>query len=151
MEIGPVGVELLQILVATVLGLFIGFERQKHGSPAGIRTCAMVCLGACLFGLASTHAQGAAYYHSVVDPTRIAAQIVTGIGFLGGGVIFKETNRTRGITTAATIWLAAAVGLAIAFELYVLGIAGTVMSLLLLSLNRWKFFKKHFPKDTDQH
>jgi putative Mg2+ transporter-C (MgtC) family protein len=143
------GMETLQVILATFFGLLIGFERQRHGSPAGIRTCGLVCLGACLFGLASTHAHGAAFYHSVVDPTRVAAQIVSGVGFLGGGVIFKDSDRTRGITTAATIWLVASIGLAVAFELYLLGTLGTVLSLILLSLNRWKFFRKHFPKDAD--
>ena len=122
-------------LLAFLLGLCIGIEREFHKSAAGIRTYAAVALGACVFGLVSTHAQGASYYQSVVDPTRIAAQIVTGIGFLGAGVIFRSGSRTSGLTTAATIWSTAAVGLSIAFDLYVLAIFSTILIVSLLVLN----------------
>jgi putative Mg2+ transporter-C (MgtC) family protein len=133
-----------QVLLAFVLGLIVGIEREYHHSPAGIRTYAAVCLGACVFGLISTHAQGGAYYHSIADPTRIAAQIVTGIGFLGAGVIFRDGSKTNGLTTAATIWAIAAVGLGIAFDMYLVAIMTTFLIIVLLSINylplvkRWK-------------
>lgn len=132
--------ELFQILFAALCGLFIGFERQIHGSQAGVRTYSLVCLGSCLFGIASTHAAGAAFYQSIADPTRIAAQIVSGIGFLGAGIIFKDNNKVHGITTAANVWVVAAIGLAIAFKMLFLPLATTILVLFILSLNRMKFF-----------
>ncbi len=139
----------IQILLAFVLGLIVGIEREYHYSPAGIRTYASVCLGACLFGLISTHALGAAFYKSVADPTRIAAQIVTGVGFLGAGVIFRDGSKTSGLTTAATIWATAAIGLAVAFRMFFLGIWSTALILLLLSMNYfpvWRKFKTKLHK-----
>lgn len=135
---------LIQILVAFVFGAVIGLERDFHGSPAGVRTYAAVCLGSCVFGLISTHAQGAHYYQSVADPTRIAAQIVSGVGFLCAGVIFRSGITMIGLTTAATIWATAAVGLGVAFGLY--GVSGfaTVLIVVILSLNElplWENFK----------
>jgi len=125
----------LKTLLAFLLGLCIGFEREFHRSAAGIRTYAAVALGSCVFGLISTHAQGASYYQSVVDPTRIAAQIVTGIGFLGAGVIFRSGSKTSGLTTAATIWSTAAVGLAVAFDMFILAVFATLLIISLLVLN----------------
>lgn len=140
---------LLQILAAFIFGALIGLERDFHGSPAGVRTYAAVCLGSCVFGLISTHAQGAHYYQSVVDPTRIAAQIVTGIGFLGAGVIFRTGVTTIGLTTAATIWATAAVGLSIAFKLYSVSIFATILIIITLALNElplWENFKNKVKK-----
>lgn len=134
-----------QILVAFVLGAIMGLERDFHGSPAGVRTYSAVCLGACVFGLISAHAHGAYSYHSAVDPTRIAAQIVTGIGFLGAGVIFRSGMTTIGLTTAATIWATAAVGLAVAFRMYAVAVFSTILIVVILSLNElpiWINFKK---------
>ena len=140
---------LIQILVAFALGAAIGLERDFHGSPAGVRTYAAVCLGACVFGLISTHAQGASYYHSVADPTRIAAQIVTGVGFLGAGLIFRSGMTTVGLTTAATIWATAAVGLGVAFQLYSVSVFATVLIIVILALNElplWENFKNKIKK-----
>ncbi len=133
---------LIQTVVAFILGAIIGLERDMHGSPAGVRTYAAVCLGSCMFGLISTHAQGLHNYHSVVDPTRIAAQIVTGIGFLGAGVIFRYRMTTVGLTTAATIWASAAVGLGIAFEMYWMSGISTILIVFALSLNEWSVWTK---------
>ena len=101
-----------RLVLAGLLGGFIGLEREVRGYPAGIRTLALVALGACLFTDISSLLGG---------DDRVAAQIVTGIGFLGAGVIFREGYTVRGITTAATIWSAAAMGMAIGIELYVVG------------------------------
>lgn len=131
-----------KILYSFFLGLIIGFEREIHRSPAGLRTYAAVCLGSCVFGLISTHSEGAAYYQSVVDPTRVAAQVVSGIGFLCAGVIFREGRKTSGLTTAATIWTAAAIGLAVAFEMYITATLSTFLIVLLLSLNHIKWWKE---------
>ncbi len=127
--------EIMQILVACLCGMSIGFERQYHGSQAGIRTYSLVCIGSCLFGITSTHAHGAAFYTSVADPTRIAAQVVSGIGFLCAGIIFKDQSKVHGLTTAANIWVAASIGLAIAFEMLILPIFTTMLTVFILSLN----------------
>ena len=135
------GIELLQILVACMCGVAIGFERQLHGSQAGVRTYSLVCIGSCLFGIVSTHAHGdVSYYTSVADPTRIAAQVVSGIGFLGAGIIFKDSSRIRGVTTAANVWLVASVGLAIAYRMFMIPIFTTCLVIFILSLNHMKFF-----------
>src|SRR6266545_3468093 len=112
-----------RLVLAGVLGGVIGLERELRGYPAGIRTIALVALGSCLFTDISRLLGG---------DDRVAAQIVTGIGFLGAGVIFREGLSVRGITTAATIWSAAAVGMAIGTELYIVGIGGAVVVFAIL-------------------
>lgn len=119
----------LRALIAALLGALIGWEREQHGREAGIRTYAAVSLGACVFGLVSAHVTGA------TDPTRIAAGVVTGVGFLGAGVILREQGRIAGLTTAATIWATASVGLAIAYGMYVLGMLTAVVIFGLLALH----------------
>jgi putative Mg2+ transporter-C (MgtC) family protein len=112
-----------RLALAGFLGAIIGLERELRGHPAGIRTMSLVTLGACLFTEVSliTGAED-----------RIAAQIVTGIGFLGAGVIFREGTGLKGITTAATVWGAAAIGMALGRELYLTSILGTVLVVFLL-------------------
>jgi putative Mg2+ transporter-C (MgtC) family protein len=112
-----------RLALAALLGAVMGLERELRGHPAGIRTMAMVTLGSCLFTDVS---------QLIGAGDRIAAQIVTGIGFLGAGVIFREGTGIKGITTAATVWGAAAVGMAIGRELYVAGILGAVLIVALL-------------------
>ena len=109
-------------LLAALFGAFVGWERENHGQDAGMRTYAAVALGACTFGLISTHAT------NQID-TRIAAHVVSGIGFLGAGLIMREQGRATGLTTAATLWSTAAVGLAMAFGMY-------TVSILTLTLYR---------------
>ncbi len=139
------------IFIAFILGTIIGFEREYHQGPAGMRTYACIAVGACLFGIISTHTAGPTIYKSVVDPSRIAAQIVSGIGFIGGGVIFRSGVITKGLTTAATIWVTAAIGLAVAFKMLLVPIFTTFIVVLILSLShfkRWENFKrKHFTKN----
>jgi len=133
-----------KIALAFILGFTIGIEREYHHSAAGVRTYAAVCLGSCVFGLISIHAEGMASYQGLIDPTRIAAQIVSGIGFIGAGVIFRDGSRTNGLTTAATIWAVSAVGLAVAFDMYVVAISSTLLIIVLLLLNYfppWARFK----------
>ncbi len=112
-----------RLALAGLLGGIIGLERELRGYPAGIRTLALVTLGSCLFTDVSQLMGG---------DDRVAAQIVTGIGFLGAGVIFREGTGVRGITTAATIWSAAAIGMAIGIELYVVAIVGAVAIFAML-------------------
>ena len=98
--------EIQRVALAAALGLLMGVERAWHHKVASLRTFSMISVGACLFSMLSIQGDGVSPH----DPTRIAAQIVSGIGFLGGGVIFKTSSRVEGITTAAMIWLVAAVG-----------------------------------------
>jgi len=109
-----------------VLGAAIGLERAQRQHAAGFRTMAMVAVGSCLFTLAGD---------AVVrggDPTRIAAQVVTGIGFLGAGTILRGTDGVRGLTTAATIWVVAAIGMSAGFGPYVLAVGATALVLAAL-------------------
>lgn len=112
-----------RLAMAAGLGGLIGLERELRGYPAGIRTMALITIGAALFTDVSQILGG---------DDRIAAGIVTGIGFLGAGVIFREGYTVRGITTAATIWAAAAIGMAIGRELYLVAGLGTLLIFIVL-------------------
>jgi putative Mg2+ transporter-C (MgtC) family protein len=112
-----------RLAFAAVLGALIGLERELRGYPAGIRTMALITMGAVLFTDVSQILGG---------DDRVAAGIVTGIGFLGAGVIFREGYTVRGITTAATIWASAAIGMAIGRELYLVAGVGTVLVFVVL-------------------
>jgi putative Mg2+ transporter-C (MgtC) family protein len=121
------------VLVALVIGLALGLEREIRGYAAGLRTMALVAAGACLFtGLGLIPGLG-----RNVDPTRIAAQIVTGVGFLGAGSILRQGEDVRGLTTAASIWVAAAIGMAVGFGYYTTAVVSTVFVLLTLVALRW--------------
>ena len=126
----------VRILAALVLGAIIGFEREIDDEPAGIRTHMLVSVGAAAFTIISVTLSN--------DPARIAAGIVTGIGFLGAGTIFKAHDRVKGLTTAAALWCAGAVGLACGMAYYFLAISitSTVFFIFvvkkLLKLNLWK-------------
>jgi putative Mg2+ transporter-C (MgtC) family protein len=122
-----------RILVAAALGAAVGAEREIHGHPAGIRTHMLVALGSALFTVLSIHgfvSDGAAVGN--IDPTRIAAQIVSGIGFLGAGAILKDGVVIRGLTTAASLWATSAVGMAAGAGEYVVGIVGAAIILTSL-------------------
>ena len=118
-----------QVVVAAALGAIIGAEREIHGHPAGIRTHMLVALGSAIFTVLSVHGFGQDVDPSRVDPTRIAAQIVSGIGFLGAGAILKDGIVIRGLTTAASLWATSAVGLAAGAGEYVIAIvaAGVIL------------------------
>ncbi|MBK7820043.1 MAG: MgtC/SapB family protein [Tessaracoccus sp.] len=125
---GVVPLQLLLVGIAFVLCSLIGLERQFRHKAAGFRTHALVGLGACVFTLISV--EGFVYlaeYEVTRDPSRIAAQIVSGVGFLGAGVIFVNRDVVRGLTTAASIWLAAAIGMACGAGLLPLAAAATVL------------------------
>jgi putative Mg2+ transporter-C (MgtC) family protein len=129
----------LRIVTAFLLGGIIGWERERHGVSAGIRTYGAISLGACVFGVVSLSIIGA-------DPSRIAAQVATGVGFLGGGVIFRQENYISGLTTAATLWATAALGLAIACGMYMISILTCLLIFLLLYLPRLSWWRKLSPK-----
>jgi putative Mg2+ transporter-C (MgtC) family protein len=121
----PIDVLLLRLLMVIIIGGLIGAERELKSKSAGFRTIMMICLGSFLFTTFSK-------YISPLTPDRIASNIVTGIGFLGAGVIFKNNNRVNGLTTAATIWISAALGMGVATGqyLFVCISAATVFVLL---------------------
>ncbi|HEY2917117.1 MAG TPA: MgtC/SapB family protein, partial [Candidatus Limnocylindrales bacterium] len=117
-----------RLIVAAALGALVGAEREIHGHPAGIRTHMLVALGSGIFTVMSIHGFGQGP-GSPIDPTRIAAQIVSGIGFLGAGAILKDGVVIRGLTTAASLWATAAVGLAAGAGEYVIAVvsAGVIL------------------------
>jgi putative Mg2+ transporter-C (MgtC) family protein len=120
----------VRLTVGLVLGAIIGFERELHRQPAGFRTHSLVALGAALFTVVSAYG----FTGPLVDPTRIAAQIVSGIGFIGAGTILQYRGHIRGLTTAASLWSVAAIGTAAGAGLFVLATVGTVLILVILSL-----------------
>lgn len=119
---------LAPLALALVLATAIGLEREVSAKSAGLRTHALVGVGAAVFMLVSKYgfADLLNVEHIALDPSRVAAQIVSGIGFIGGGLIFVRQDVVRGLTTAATVWLAAAVGMACGAGLPILAVAGTV-------------------------
>jgi len=134
-EVTPQTVDSLQMLGLTfVLSAAIGAEREYHHKDAGLRTHILVGLGAGLFTVVSAYGFAELFGERPADPGRIAAQVVTGIGFLGAGVIFTRSNVVHGLTTAATIWLVAAVGMACGAGLPLLATAVTVAYLVLIPL-----------------
>lgn len=120
----------LRLTVGLILGAIIGFERELHRQPAGFRTHSLVSLGAALFTVVSAFGFGG----DLADPTRIAAQIVSGIGFIGAGTILQYRGHIRGLTTAASLWSVAAIGTAAGAGLYVVAIIGTLLILVILSV-----------------
>ena len=133
-------VMVFQAVFASLLGGIVGWEREGHGREAGVRTYSAVSLGACVFALVSSHVDG------VADPTRIAANVVTGVGFLGAGVILRDQGRITGLTTAATIWATAGVGLAVGYGMYVIGVLTSLVLFLLLALHHWPAWHAIKPK-----
>ncbi len=118
---------IIRLSLALGLGSVIGFERALRDKPAGFRTNILICVGSCVFTIASQALSG-----PVVDDTRIAAQIVTGVGFLGAGAIIRDAKGIVGLTTAATIWAVAALGMAAGLGQFTLAVAGTAGVLLVL-------------------
>ncbi len=113
-----------RMALAAVLGALIGLEREYRGYPAGVRTMALVCMGSALFADTTSLFGG--------DPSRVVAQVVSGIGFLGAGLILREGFSVKGITTAATIWTTAAVGVAVGAQVYIVATFATLFAVILL-------------------
>jgi putative Mg2+ transporter-C (MgtC) family protein len=132
-----------RVIFACFLGGVIGWERERHRNivSAGIRTYGAIALGSCAFGIVGMYIVGS-------DPTRVAAQVVTGIGFLGGGIIFRQGDYVTGLTTAATLWATAAVGLAVSVGLYLIAVLISILIFLLLYLPRMAWWKKISSKYT---
>ena len=125
----------LRLLLAAVLGGIIGFQRERAKKPAGLRTHILICLGSALFTVVSVLG-----FTGSVDPSRIAAGVVTGIGFIGAGVIFRgmRGDKVMGITTAASIWITAAIGIAAGCGLYIIAAATALVTLAVLMIPRVK-------------
>jgi putative Mg2+ transporter-C (MgtC) family protein len=130
---------LLRLLAALGAGSFIGYERSFHGRPAGLRTHVLVCLASSLLMLVTVYEDHwvRTTGDSRLDPTRMAQGIMTGIGFLGAGVIVKEGLNVRGLTTAASIWITAAIGVLAGVGLYLPMVISVIMTLAVLSVFRW--------------
>ena len=126
---------LLRLLLAAGLAAIIGFQREKAGKPAGLRTHILIGMGSALFTIVSIYGFG-----GTADPARIAAGVVTGIGFIGAGVIFRgmRGDKVMGITTAASIWVTSAIGIAVGTGLYIIGVAVALVTLLVLLIPRAK-------------
>jgi putative Mg2+ transporter-C (MgtC) family protein len=134
-----------RIIIATLCGLIIGWEREMKNKVAGIRTHIIVCVGACLF--TSTAFMFGKEYH--VDPTRVIGQIVTGIGFLGAGVIYKHEDKVVGVTSAAFIWLISSVGVLIGIGYLWSSVVFTIgLLIVLLLLQRMESAIKKDKKNT---
>lgn len=131
-----------RMLGATILGALIGWERERHGTDAGIRTHMAVALGACLFSLISSHIPGA-------DPSRIASQVVVGIGFIGAGVIMQQRGQIAGLTTAAALWATAAMAMAVAYGMYLLATASALSLYAVLALQHLKTWDRLMNKPGD--
>jgi len=129
---------LLPCMLAIIFGCLIGFQREKAERPAGLRTHVLVCLGSTIFTIIS-YTGFTSVGNGVVDPSRIAAGIVTGIGFIGAGAIFRQGPLVRGITTAASIWIVASVGMALGVKMYYLALTVTVLGFMTLTI--LKFFE----------
>jgi putative Mg2+ transporter-C (MgtC) family protein len=125
----------LRLLLAAVLGAVVGIQRELVHKPAGLRTHILICMGSALFTVASIYG-----FNGAVDPARVAAGVVTGIGFIGAGVIFRgmRGDRVMGITTAASVWVTAAIGICAGCGMYIISIISAVLTLVILLIPRVK-------------
>lgn len=125
---------IIRLVISGVLGAIIGFERRSREKEAGLRTHFVVCIGSALVMLVSKYGFSDILrpYMVVLDPSRIAAQVISGIGFLGAGTIIVQKHSVRGLTTAAGLWATAGIGLAIGAGMYTAGIATTILVLIAL-------------------
>ncbi len=138
--------QIIQIIAALLAGAILGLEREYHSKPAGFRTMILICVSSCLFSILSV---------SIGSGDRIASNIVTGIGFIGAGVVFKEGATVKGITSAAIIWMSAAIGMSIGLHHYVLSAVALLLVLLVMialskferlfdQLHQMKTYEIHF-------
>jgi len=127
-----------KLAIAFLIGAFIGLDRERHSRDAGIRTYAAVCIGATLFTSIAGHLSDTA------AASRIIANIVMGVGFLGAGIIYRNnaSNSSHGLTTAATIWCTAGVGVAIGLNMFIIAVIASIALYLLLSLHHQKWYIK---------
>lgn len=127
---------LTRVTAAVLFGFGLGLERELTNKYAGLRTHILVCLGSCVFTILSIYAFPAAVYGSHGDPARISAQILTGIGFIGGGTVLRHGSSVYGLTTAATLWVAASIGMACGVGMLSIAFITTLVSVSVLVLIR---------------
>ena len=128
---------ILRLTLSVVLSGLIGLERQMHRRNAGLRTHILVCLGSCLIMLTSLYVFDIYSSRVALDPSRIAAGVITGIGFLGAGTIIREKEGVKGLTTAASLWVVAGIGLAVGCGFYKAALYTTVLALIALFFLRY--------------
>lgn len=121
---------ILQLLISVMLGAVLGWERERHGRSAGLRTHMLLCLGSTLFTIISV-----SFTRSGSDPTRIAAQIVSGIGFIGAGAILRQGSEVKGLTSATSLWTAAAIGMAVGVGGEFIGVAILATAIAFVTLS----------------
>jgi putative Mg2+ transporter-C (MgtC) family protein len=158
-EFSKIDIVAFRLFIAFLAGAMMGLERERNlkvgKSGAGFRTYSLVCLGSCMFALASEY--GFPTAGNTVDPGRVAAQVVAGVGFLGAGTIIKDTNGfVRGLTTAAGLWVAAAIGLMIGAGLYISGILSALLAFVILDAHHlfprlFAFRNRGINEDDDVH
>lgn len=133
---------MFRLVLSMLLGVAVGAERKRKGQIAGIRTFALISMGACLAMLLSIYVPQEYLGLKNGDPGRIAAQVITGIGFIGGGAMIQNKGSVRGLTTAAGIWMTAIIGMAVGIGMYACAIGATVLILVILVLfemyERWR-------------
>lgn len=128
-----------KLILSMLLGGLVGWERKQKGQVAGVRTFALISMGACLAMLLSIYVPQVYLGLKNGDPGRIAAQVVTGVGFLGGGAMIQQRGSVRGLTTAAGIWVVANIGLAVGFGMYAISLFATALILVILSyIEKWE-------------
>lgn len=136
MEIGSTLDILLRVFSACMLGFAVGLEREMTNKYAGLRTNILVCLGACLFTIISIYGFPTVvtdeHANGIRDTARVAAQVVTGIGFIGGGTVLRHGATVFGLTTAATLWMVASIGMACGAGLYTIAVISTIISIIIL-------------------
>ncbi|MBD5176914.1 MAG: MgtC/SapB family protein [Bacteroides sp.] len=128
---------MFRMLLSMMLGVVIGAERKRKGQIAGIRTFALITMGACLAMLLSIYVPQEYMGLKNGDPGRIAAQVITGIGFLGGGAMIRAKGSVKGLTTAAGIWISAIIGMAVGIGMYVVAVGTTALILMVLVIFDW--------------
>lgn len=139
----PVMTYIIRLFIALLVGGVVGLEREFKGKPAGIRTNILICVGSCLFMIISTEVARTAA--GIADPGRIAAQVVTGVGFLCAGTIMRSRFTVSGLTTAATIWVLSALGVAIGAGYIILAVAGAgIITLTLIAVRFFESGIHHF-------
>lgn len=143
----------LRLTLSVFLSGLIGLERQMHRRTAGLRTHILVCLGSCLIMLTSLYVFDIYKNKAPLDPGRIAAGVITGIGFLGAGTIIREREGVRGLTTAASLWVVAGIGLAVGIGFYSASLFTTVLALIVLFFLRYiegRVFDKEEEKNSSR-
>lgn len=138
-------ISMLQVMLTALLSMLPGLNRERMDKKAGVRTHVLTGIGACIFTQLSIHA------FPDGDPSRVAAQVVTGIGFLGAGIIYKNKGEIHDLTTAASIWSTAAIGMAVASGAWLLAISATVIVWIILAMLRHVFKTPDEAHKTDTH